>query len=67
MEAYDLTTGGELTHLGETVQKLPLDFEVATALVTGAFFGVAHQLALVLAAASTPGFLNEFCQGDFAK
>ena len=67
LEMYDLTKFGQLTFLGEVVAGLPFDIEIATALVTGVFLGVAHQLALVLAAATTPGFLTEFCQWNGAK
>ena len=67
LETYDLTVGGQLTLIGEAVEKLPLDIEIATALITGVFLGVAKQLALVLAAASTPGFLAEFCQMESAQ
>ena len=66
LEKYDLTKLGQLTLLGEVVAGLPFDIEIATALVTGVFLGVAHQLALVLAAATSPGFLTEFCQWNGA-
>ena len=56
----ELTAGGALTLLGESIQQLPFDIEVGVSLVTGALLGVGHQLALVLAAASRPIFVEEF-------
>ena len=60
LEAYDLTHDDQLTLLGAKVQQLHLEIEVALALVTGVFLGVGRQVALVLAAASNPQFMNKF-------
>ena len=60
LDTYGLTVKGKLTLLGKAVQKLPLDVDVAISLHTGVFLGVAQQLALVLAAASSNAFLKEF-------
>ena len=40
LNAFEFVAGGVLTVLGAAVQKKPVDFEMATAMASGAFLGV---------------------------
>ena len=68
LELMELTIGGDLTLLGETVATIPYELEVAVALMSGAFLGVGSQLALVLAVVKSTSFMEQFAaQHDAAS
>ena len=62
LDDFDLVVEGRLTIIGECVEKMPFDLNTSVALLTGAFCGVTHHLALVLAVAANHVFLRDFLQ-----